>query len=333
MSAAARILIFLGLERRTGGGGPTLFSYDKNTGEAKNEGALFGADSPLSWSTGEGWYFSATQPNTLYVNLTTSPQLQRYDVITHALTTVFDVSSRPDLFGSQSLHLAAPLQQRRPRAFRHAEGRVQLRRPRLSGVSRRHETVFLLPTERVSVRRMPDRQERSLARDQRKTRNGSQVGSRRSNHRSADRNRKRSDGRQRCRRTLRQRLRLHAGGRQLQPAAGSRASVGSQRGYARRRTGGVGCRTRHAGVSDELLECRRGARVICERAAQRARSGSNMPAVRRRTVRICRGPTKFSAFAWMGRSKRSSWRRTSPTSTRPEVAPTITGSSPRATSM
>jgi hypothetical protein len=95
-----RILIFLGLERRTGGGGPTLFSYDKNTGEVKNEGALFGADSPLSWSTGEGWYFSATQPNTLYVNLTTSPQLQRYDVITHSLTTVFDVASRPDLFGS-----------------------------------------------------------------------------------------------------------------------------------------------------------------------------------------------------------------------------------------
>src|SRR5262245_4248714 len=94
-----RILIFLGLERRTGGGGPTLFSYDKNTGEVRNEGALFGADSPFSWSTGEGWYFSATQPNTLYVSNVNS-QLQRYDVITHALTTVFDVSSRADLFGS-----------------------------------------------------------------------------------------------------------------------------------------------------------------------------------------------------------------------------------------
>src|SRR5882672_218036 len=87
-----KILIFLGLERRTGGGGPTLFSYDKITGEVKNEGALFSADSALSWSTGEGWYFSATQPNTLYVNLTTSPQLQRLDALTHALTTVFDVS-------------------------------------------------------------------------------------------------------------------------------------------------------------------------------------------------------------------------------------------------
>jgi hypothetical protein len=89
-----KILIFLGLERRTGGGGPTLFSYDKNTGEVRNEGALFGPDSPFSWSTGEGWYFSATQPNTLYVNLNTSPQLQRYDVISHTLTTVLDVTSR-----------------------------------------------------------------------------------------------------------------------------------------------------------------------------------------------------------------------------------------------
>src|SRR5262249_26251257 len=50
-----RILIFLGLERRTGGGGPTLFSYDKNTGEVRNEGPLFSPESPCSLSTGEGW--------------------------------------------------------------------------------------------------------------------------------------------------------------------------------------------------------------------------------------------------------------------------------------
>src|SRR5499427_11016663 len=86
-----KILIFLGLERRTGGGGPTLFSYDKNTGEVRNDGALFSGDSPLSWATGEGWYFSASQPTTLYVNLPTTSTLQRYDVVSHALTTVFDV--------------------------------------------------------------------------------------------------------------------------------------------------------------------------------------------------------------------------------------------------
>src|SRR5262249_15023412 len=78
----------------------TLFSYNKNTGQVRNEGPLFGPDSPYSWATGEGWYFSATQPTTLYVNLPQSPRLQRYDVVSHQLTTVFDVASRPDIFGS-----------------------------------------------------------------------------------------------------------------------------------------------------------------------------------------------------------------------------------------
>src|SRR5262245_61199419 len=94
-----KILIFLGLERRTGGGGPNLFSYDKTTGEVQNLGPLFSQDNELSWDTGEGWYFSATQPNMLYVNHVTSSTLQRYDVVSHALTTVFDVASRPDIFG------------------------------------------------------------------------------------------------------------------------------------------------------------------------------------------------------------------------------------------
>jgi hypothetical protein len=94
------MLIVLGLERRQGGGGPTLFSYSKSTGQVRNNGPLFSADSPHSWATGEGWYFSARQPTTLYVNVPTTSTLQRYDVVTHALTTVFDVASRPDLFGT-----------------------------------------------------------------------------------------------------------------------------------------------------------------------------------------------------------------------------------------
>src|SRR5262249_41931478 len=61
------MLIFLGLARPQGGG-PTLFSYNKNTGQVRNEGPLFSPDSSLSWATGEGWYFSATQPTILYVN-------------------------------------------------------------------------------------------------------------------------------------------------------------------------------------------------------------------------------------------------------------------------
>ena len=59
------MLIFLGLERRQGGGGPTLFSYNKRTGQVRNDGPLFPSDSPFSWATGEGWYFSARQPTTL----------------------------------------------------------------------------------------------------------------------------------------------------------------------------------------------------------------------------------------------------------------------------
>ncbi len=85
------MLVFLGLERRKGGGGPTLFSYNKKTGETKNLGPLFSPDSPYSWSTGEGWYFSASQPNTLYMN--DGPRMLRYDVMTHAMSEVYNVET------------------------------------------------------------------------------------------------------------------------------------------------------------------------------------------------------------------------------------------------
>ena len=49
------MLIFLGLERRAGGGGPTLFSYNKRTGEVQNRGPLFDSNSNYSYSAGEGW--------------------------------------------------------------------------------------------------------------------------------------------------------------------------------------------------------------------------------------------------------------------------------------
>jgi hypothetical protein len=61
------MLVFLGLERRKGGGGPTLFSYNKTTGETKNLGPMFSPDSPYSWAR-RGWYFSASQPTSLYMN-------------------------------------------------------------------------------------------------------------------------------------------------------------------------------------------------------------------------------------------------------------------------
>ena len=85
------MLVFLGLERRKGGGGPTLFSYNKKTGETKNLGPMFSADSPYSWSSGEGWYFSASQPNIVYMN--DGPRMLRYDVMTHAMSEVYNVQT------------------------------------------------------------------------------------------------------------------------------------------------------------------------------------------------------------------------------------------------
>ncbi len=87
------MLIFLGLK----GQGATLFSYNKNTGETSNRGALFAGDNTFGWaplSTGEGWYFSATRPHALYVNEPTGSRLFRYDVMAHSWETVFDMSSR-----------------------------------------------------------------------------------------------------------------------------------------------------------------------------------------------------------------------------------------------
>jgi hypothetical protein len=89
------ILMFVGLERRQGGAGPTLFSYDKNSGQVKNEGPLFSADSNFSMASGEGWYFSGTQPTKIYMN--DGPRMLRYDVRAHTFETVADVSAK---FGS-----------------------------------------------------------------------------------------------------------------------------------------------------------------------------------------------------------------------------------------
>jgi hypothetical protein len=62
------MLIFLGSDQAKGGVGPMLISYNKVTGETRNLGPIFPASNRLAWSTGEGWYFSATRPSTLYLN-------------------------------------------------------------------------------------------------------------------------------------------------------------------------------------------------------------------------------------------------------------------------
>lgn len=85
------MLIFLGLDRRSGGPGPSLFSVHKQTGETTSLGPLFPATSPFSWSSGEGWYFSHTRPHALYMH--SGPRLLRYDVQTRAFETVFDATA------------------------------------------------------------------------------------------------------------------------------------------------------------------------------------------------------------------------------------------------
>ena len=85
------MLVFLGLERRKGGGGPTLFSYNKKTGETKNLGPMFSSDSAYSWASGEGMYFSGSSANMLY--LSDGSKMLRYDVMTHSMSTVYDLNT------------------------------------------------------------------------------------------------------------------------------------------------------------------------------------------------------------------------------------------------
>lgn len=73
--------ISLGLNRAEGGVGPTLFSYGKLTDEVLNLGPLFDPSSAFSYGSGEGWYFSASRPTTMYVFLTGTAQLGRFDVL------------------------------------------------------------------------------------------------------------------------------------------------------------------------------------------------------------------------------------------------------------
>jgi hypothetical protein len=82
------MLIFLGMDRNNGGAGPSLLSYNKATDAVTNLGPLFDAASAYSYSTGEGWYFSGTQPTKLYTFLIGDSRLRRYDVLTHQFEAV-----------------------------------------------------------------------------------------------------------------------------------------------------------------------------------------------------------------------------------------------------
>ncbi len=87
--------IFLSLNSQKGGSGPTLFRLDKATDSITKVGPLFPTTSQFSGRSGDGWYFSASRANQLYIN--DGPKLLRYDVTTHHFETVFDLTGQ---FGS-----------------------------------------------------------------------------------------------------------------------------------------------------------------------------------------------------------------------------------------
>jgi hypothetical protein len=87
--------IFVGLSTAKGGPGPTLFKLNKTTDTITKVGPMFPVGSPYRSQSGEGWYFSASRPNKLYIN--DGPRLLRYDVVSQTFETVFDVTAQ---FGS-----------------------------------------------------------------------------------------------------------------------------------------------------------------------------------------------------------------------------------------
>ena len=220
------MLIVITLDRARGGAGPTLFSYDKRTDQVTVVGPLFDQASPLSWATGEGWYWSATLPTKLYVNQ--GPRLSRYDVLSRQLETVFDVAAQ---FGPDRYIWQMPFEQRRPRAFRHAPLERDLRDARLHRLPRGHPDLPLLSQDR-RLRRVPGRQERPVAPDQgerrRRPRRGQSDRRPRGGHRDAV---PRPGG---SRRPLRHRPRLHGGPGQLARAARRRPRVVVRPAAARR---------------------------------------------------------------------------------------------------
>jgi hypothetical protein len=84
----ADMYIFLGTDVNRGGAGPILLRYDKQSDAVENLGPLFEAGTPHYWSTGEGWYFSATLPTKLYTLVIGDSQLRRYDILTKQFAAI-----------------------------------------------------------------------------------------------------------------------------------------------------------------------------------------------------------------------------------------------------
>jgi hypothetical protein len=91
--ASADMYIFLGTDTNRGGAGPSLIRYNKVSDAVEQVGPLFAPGTPYRDSTGEGWYFSATNPTALYTHLVGGTALRRYDI----LTRTFDPIAALDL--------------------------------------------------------------------------------------------------------------------------------------------------------------------------------------------------------------------------------------------
>jgi len=94
--ASDTMYIVLSFDRNRGGAGPSLLAYNKVTDQIQNVGPLF-ADGPYSYSTAEGWYFSATMPSRLYTFLPGGTTLRRYDVVARQFegTPAMDLNQCP----------------------------------------------------------------------------------------------------------------------------------------------------------------------------------------------------------------------------------------------
>lgn len=86
-----KMYILVGLRRNSGGPGPSLIEFDKQTETVRPLGPVFESNDAMSWSSAAGMYFSGSLPNALYVAYNAT--LRRYDVMTRQYETVFNVES------------------------------------------------------------------------------------------------------------------------------------------------------------------------------------------------------------------------------------------------
>lgn len=84
--------ILIGLDKQRGGEGPTLFKFTKSTGALAKVGPLFASSNPLSKQSTEGWYFSHGMTTKIYLH--DKSKLERYDVLSHTMSTVFDSTTK-----------------------------------------------------------------------------------------------------------------------------------------------------------------------------------------------------------------------------------------------